>query len=310
MKYVELFCGAGGTSCGLVDAGWECVGAADLDRNALATYARNFPTHPVHALDLSQPLDASLASEWRAQLAHGAVVASSPCTDFSTANAAPRERSLLTATLAQHVASLRPAWVLFENVPRARHSAEFATFVDALRADGYAVAHGVVRALDAGLAQTRTRLFLFAARDEERLRTAWERFHDGLVSEGKARGRAMSMGECFAAAGVPCPTRYIYLPSCDEKRRKSIFSLDGPAPTIRCYLRPFRATYPFPPRDDTHDASQVFAATPEHTAALQGFPPDFAWEGSKTARARCIGNAVPPPLARRAASAITSAPEP
>ena len=304
MKYVELFCGAGGTSCGLTEAGWECVGAVDLDATARATYARNFPAHPLHALDLAQPLDADLARRWRAELAQGALVASSPCTDFSTANASPRDRSSLTATLAEHVVALQPAWVVFENVPRARNSAEFSHFLNELIDHGYTVAHGVVSALDAGLAQTRKRLFLFAAKHEEAVRVAWRTFSDGLAAEGVARGRAVTMRECFASAGVACPTPFVYLPSCDEKRRKSIYSLDGPAPTVRGYLRPLRATYPFPPRDDARDPAQIFAATPEHTSALQGFPPDFCWVGSKTARARCIGNAVPPPLARRAASAI------
>jgi DNA (cytosine-5)-methyltransferase 1 len=50
MRYVELFCGAGGTSCGLVGAGWECAGAADLDATALATYAANFPVASVWSL--------------------------------------------------------------------------------------------------------------------------------------------------------------------------------------------------------------------------------------------------------------------
>ena len=43
------------------------------------------------------------------------------------------------------------------------------------------------------------------------------------------------------------------------------------------------------------------------TAALQGFPLGYAWSGTKTAQARCIGNALPPPLAKAIAQALETA---
>jgi DNA (cytosine-5)-methyltransferase 1 len=305
MRYVDLFCGAGGASCGLTRAGWENVGAVDWDERALAVYARNFPTHPVHRLDLSERLPDSLVETWKGT---DVVWASSPCTDFSTANGGDKrrtDRSSLTATLAQHVLDLAPDWVCFENVPRARTQPEFAHLVDTLAAAGYRGASAVVHAVHAGLPQTRKRLFFVATRLALDPEAVLRRFTASLTSS-----RPRTMRECFVDAGVACPTDFIYLPSCDERRRKSVFTLDGPGPTIRGYLRPFRTTYPFPPRDDTHDPHQVFAATPAHTAALQGFPPTFVWTGiSKTAAARAIGNAVPPPLAHLLARAITPCPE-
>lgn len=302
MRYVDLFCGAGGTSCGLAQAGWECVGAVDADAHALATYALNFPNHPTHQCDLALPLDDALVDAWR--LHDGALVGSSPCTDFSTANPAPRDRAQLTVAFAAHAVRLRPAWVLFENVPRAQRFAEFRALLEALDGAGYAVRYGVVDARDAGVAQARRRLVLMAARDDGRCAAAWERFQASLTTHAPAT----TMAQCFAAARLPCPTPYLYLQSCDEKRRKSIHTVHGPAPAIRCCLRPFRATYPFTPRDDCQDASQIFSATCAHLAALQGFPPTFRWEvGGKTANARAIGNAVPPPLARRLAEAVEMA---
>ena len=67
-----------------------------------------------------------------------------------------------------------------------------------------------------------------------------------MLHEGRPRR------ECFRDAGVACPAPFIYLPSCDERRRKSIYALTDAAPTIRGYVRPLRATYPFTPRDATH----------------------------------------------------------
>ena len=77
MRYVELFCGAGGTSCGLERAGWRCVGAADNSKAAIDTYSQNF-SHPSHLMDLSLPIEAEVAEEWKRELEEGALVASSP----------------------------------------------------------------------------------------------------------------------------------------------------------------------------------------------------------------------------------------
>lgn len=296
MRYVELFCGAGGTSCGLAQAGWTCVAAVDYSATALETYAANFPTHPTHQLDLSAPLDDALVEAWRGV---DAVVASSPCTDFSTANRAPRDRGRLTAQLAHHVARLRPSWVVFENVPRAASSAEYAELCSSLRADGFHLADAVVHCIRAGLAQNRRRLILLADR-EGRSAEALRLLQQSLCKA------PVTIREALERGGADCPRPFIFLTSCNEKRRKSIYSVDGPAPTIRGQVRPLRATYPFPPRDECTDPANIFAATVEHNAALQGFPASYQWTGGKTARALAIGNAVPPPVATLVGRAVAA----
>ena len=303
MRYVEFFCGAGGTTCGLTQAGWDCVAAADYDASALRTYAANFPEHPTHQLDLSRPLDDALVDAWRGV---DAVVASSPCTDFSSANRAPRDRGRLTAILATHVARLKPRWVLFENVPRAQKCAEYKELCELLRADGFHVADTVVLCVNAGLAQNRKRLVMVADR-EGRAPDAIRRLQASLCVA------PLTMSEAFARSGVDCPQPYMYMIMCNDKLRKSVFSVDGVAPTVRGIIRPLRASYSFPPRDDCHDRTRIFEATTAHTAALQGFPADYRWPGAKTRCALSIGNAVPPPVAGligRAVSASAAAPTP
>lgn len=47
--------------------------------------------------------------------------------------------------------------------------------------------------------------------------------------------------------------------------------------------------------------------TAEECAAIQAFPPDYPWQGTKTTQYRQVGNAVPPPLARAVVQAVIDA---
>jgi DNA (cytosine-5)-methyltransferase 1 len=60
-----------------------------------------------------------------------------------------------------------------------------------------------------------------------------------------------------------------------------------------------------------HDANEsgsqqkdAIRVTVEEAAILQGFPPDYPWQGSRTAQFQQVGNAVPPPLALAVLAAL------
>ncbi|MCX8014129.1 MAG: DNA cytosine methyltransferase, partial [Rectinema sp.] len=54
MNAIDLFCGAGGFSVGLVKSGFNVVFANDINRDACATYKANHPNTHVFCGDISQ----------------------------------------------------------------------------------------------------------------------------------------------------------------------------------------------------------------------------------------------------------------
>src|SRR4051794_12633488 len=53
LSVVDLFCGAGGLSRGLIDAGFEIVAAIDSWEIAIQSYGANFPNHAVLCGDVA-----------------------------------------------------------------------------------------------------------------------------------------------------------------------------------------------------------------------------------------------------------------
>ena len=130
LLYIDLFCGAGGTSTGVENArldGEQCakvIACVNHDKNAIASHAANHPdalhfTEDIRTLELS-PLIRHLA-KCRAQYPGAQVVlwASLECTNFSKAKGGqPRDAD--SRTLAEHlfryIEAICPDYIQIENV--------------------------------------------------------------------------------------------------------------------------------------------------------------------------------------------------
>ena len=164
---VDLFCGAGGASCGIDDAGFEIVAAVDQNDDALNTHADNLPGYTVNH-DLSD-VDPSVLPE-RAQspdYLHG----SPPCKGFSTANDGrdiDDPRNSLVFDFVDWAAALEPAVVTMENVTGMTNITNH--FMDrveaAFRDAGYAVRWRILNAADYGVPQTRRRVITVGVRED------------------------------------------------------------------------------------------------------------------------------------------------
>lgn len=130
LLYIDLFCGAGGTSTGVEKAnykGQKCakvIACVNHDANAIASHAANHPeaqhyTEDMRTLDL-RPL-AEHTAEMRQMYPMAKIVlwASLECTNFSRAKGGqPRDAD--SRTLAEHlfryIEALTPDYIQIENV--------------------------------------------------------------------------------------------------------------------------------------------------------------------------------------------------
>ena len=173
----DLFCGAGGLSIGLRDAGYDVVLGVDNDPVALKTYAG---LHPGLTLcrDLSVPEVVDELVELICGLGVEIIAGGPPCQPFSRAGAAKIRSLVRSGIRSEHddrrdlwrsfleiVQRVQPRAVLFENVPGmaiADDTTIFRTLVSGLEAAGFAAHTTLLRSCDHGVPQLRQRLFLVA----------------------------------------------------------------------------------------------------------------------------------------------------
>ena len=130
LLYIDLFCGAGGTSTGVERArlhGEKCarvIACVNHDKNAIASHAANHPnalhfTEDIRTLDLTPLVNHVINMRDRYPFAKLVLWASLECTNFSKAKGGqPRDAD--SRTLAEHlfryIDALQPDYIYIENV--------------------------------------------------------------------------------------------------------------------------------------------------------------------------------------------------
>jgi len=167
LSAVDLFCGAGGLSEGLRQAGFDLTAGSDHDPDAIATYTANFPGTLALCGDIRDPAVRERLDE--AAAGADVLVGGPPCQAFSQVRNHTRliddPRNSLYREFVRSVAAARPAAFLMENVPGlAQMGAKEQVLAD-LALDGeYRVQAQLVDAADFGVPQTRKRLLFLGVR--------------------------------------------------------------------------------------------------------------------------------------------------
>ena len=205
---VDLFCGAGGLSLGLEDAGIQVVLAVDHDKHSLATHRANFPGLALD-VDLSDSAGIGQITDLLEGVDVDVLAGGPPCQPFSLAGQ-PKLRSLvaqgirpeederrdLWAAMLEIAEHVQPGAVLMENVPGMALGDEseiVRTMAARLEDSGYFVDYRIVNASDYGVPQKRQRLIFVALQHHDGF--VWPSATASLVTVDDAIGDLPALGQ-------------------------------------------------------------------------------------------------------------------
>jgi DNA (cytosine-5)-methyltransferase 1 len=163
---VDLFCGAGGLTRGLLDAGVRVVAGYDNDPACRHAYAANNDGADFCLKSVSDLQASELANHYpKGHLR--VLVGCAPCQPFSkyTQGQATEQDAKwgLLREFGRLVNDVRPEIVSMENVPEMQRHCVFSEFVEQLRDLGYHVSHTEAFCPNYGVPQQRRRLVLLAS---------------------------------------------------------------------------------------------------------------------------------------------------
>lgn len=163
---VDLFCGAGGLTHGLIEAGVHVVAGVDFDDACQHPYTANHQGIAFHKRDVAK-LDASDVESWFGDAAIRVLAGCAPCQPFSSYSqryeTVGTERWGLLNHFARLVSEVRPDIVTMENVPTVTKHKVFSDFVATLKSLEYEVWYSVIDCAEYGLPQRRRRTVLLAS---------------------------------------------------------------------------------------------------------------------------------------------------
>lgn len=309
MKIVSLFSGAGGMDLGLKMSGHDIIWANDIFEDAVKTYEANLGKNitRVNICDVkSQDIPAC-----------DVVVGGFPCQGFSVANwgrTVSDPRNQLYREMVRVVRDKKPRFFVCENVKGLASlggGQVLAKIIEDFEALDYLVQYKVVNAADYGVPQSRMRLIILGTHKAEKTHVEFPPMAthaSPAIAEQVNLPRWKSVGE--ALAHFPEPSAIGLVPNHQCSKYKLRFNghlghrfiePQKPAPTVTAR------------GDDKggvvvlHHPSNKRRMTAREMAAVQSFPDDFVFIGTKTSAYRQIANAVPVLLGKAIGDMLASA---
>lgn len=335
---IDLFCGAGGLTHGLMQAGIEVEAGIDIDRQAEYAYVQNNPGTEFLLWDLSRKNSRSIGKLFRPDKIR-LLAGCAPCKPFSklTNGIKHHEDWDLLDCFGRFVRGILPDLVTMENVPELADRGEeiFKRFVGILDRHDYSIDWRVVNCADYGVPQSRRRLVLLASRlgsikipenpypDQRQWKTVRQTIGDlrplkigesdpddplhGAPLLSDLNLRRLQATPHNGGTRKDWPDNLVL--GCHRKKSgERYFSIygrmwwDKPAPTMTTLCTGIgngRFGHPEQDRSITLREAALFQSFPRRYAF---WPPDQIL--NKSAVSKLIGNAVPPKLGKALGEAI------
>ena len=168
---IDIFSGCGGLTTGLRAAGFNVLGAVDINRPACLAYKLNHPEVRVFVLDIRKLTTTFFTQTLEIEKGElGLLAGCPPCQGFSRMRTKNRtepvedKRNDLIFDFIRLVGGLQPKVVMLENVPGLKEDWRFEKATRRLEKWGYQWACEVINAADYGVPQRRKRMILMASR--------------------------------------------------------------------------------------------------------------------------------------------------
>jgi DNA (cytosine-5)-methyltransferase 1 len=310
VRIVSLFSGAGGLDLGLIQAGHNIIWANDIFIDAAATYRLNIGDH----IDTRSICD--IKSEEIPDC--DVVVGGFPCQGYSVANSgrsATDPRNQLYKELVRVVMAKKPLYFVAENVKGLASLGKGAilqAIISEFRDCGYRVNHEVVNAADYGVPQSRKRIIITGIRNDlpEILLRLVSTHADPTIAPQFGLEPWRTVGAALAHFPEPEDGKHIYNHECSK------YKLRFNGHMGHRYIDPYRPSPTVTARGDErggvvvlHHPNNHRRMTARELAAVQNFPDDFKFIGTKTSAYRQIANAVPVALGRAIGTMLGDAAE-
>lgn len=169
----EIFCGIGGLTKGLLDAGITVIKGYDIDPGVAETYEKNNKTVKFFIRDVSTLKGKEILEGIDRKRNFFLLAGCAPCQPFSLINqenAEYDERKILVLQFARLIKETKPDFIFMENVPglmKGRGKDIFKKFLRVLDNENYFYDFNILDAKDYGVPQRRKRFVFIASKNKE-----------------------------------------------------------------------------------------------------------------------------------------------
>lgn len=167
VQIVDLFCGIGGLTRGLLNAGLNVIAGYDIDQTCQYTYEHN--NQVVYKIKNIREVTGQEIIELYDENSVKVLVGCAPCQPFSQmrfklgAKNKKDDKYNLLLEFGRLITEVKPTVISMENVPQIRETSIYKKFIKILKENGYHFDEQVVFCPDYGIPQTRRRFVLIAS---------------------------------------------------------------------------------------------------------------------------------------------------